>query len=104
MSRQSEGEEERGEGLSPYKTSVSLYKGPTMNNGTSQRKVNLGFTNEESKGQKDFVDFAFFNQSEQACPLSRKCLSMHAELAKLVIDVEYKGPQSKPNAQLGREI
>jgi len=87
-----EEEMEGGEALSLNKTNVSFSKESATKSFASQRKASLLITKEVTKGWKEFAEIAFFNQAEQACALSQNYLFVHAELAKLVVDIECKGP------------
>jgi len=101
--RRAEREMEEGQAPSVNKTKVSFSKESATKSNASQSKASLVYTNEGIKGQKEHVEVAFYNQTEEACPLSRNYPSMYTDLAKLVVDVECKDAQKEPKASLGQE-
>ncbi|KAK7364492.1 hypothetical protein VNO80_13191 [Phaseolus coccineus] len=55
------------------------------------------------ESQKAFVEPVFDNESVQACGFAVNKSYAHAELARIVVDIESMNTQKEPNLGLGQE-
>ena len=65
-------------------------------------KETKSITKGENQGQKETAVAPPFNQVDQLCTGSQNYHYVHAELAKLVVEIECKGSMSEPTMPLAR--
>jgi len=92
-----EGEADEGGEQEAHTTKVKPFEESATKGEVSQEKVAKCFTNEGMKGLKVSEEVDPANHSTYVCDPASDSLSVHAELARLVVDVENKFTQSKPN-------
>ena len=90
----SKGEVEGGEAVgggeqNMHMTKV-LFEESSSKRKASKRKVDKPFTNEEKKGQKVYEEVGFLNHSDHTFVFAFNNPYVHAELAKIVVDIECK--------------
>jgi len=89
-------EEEGGEALTVNRTKVPPSKVPTVVRAGVQRKETLFFTNEGTKALKESTEAALTYQDEKVCSPSQNHSFVHAELAKLVVEIESRSSLREP--------
>lgn len=95
-----EREMDGGKSQSVNKTKVSYSKVSATKSNSAQSKAPLIITNEGTKDQNVTAEVALYIQNKQD---SRNHHFEHADLAKLVVDVECKGAHKEPKVVLGQE-
>ena len=98
-----EGEADEGGEQEAHTTKDKPFEVSATKGEVSQEKVFKSFTNEGMKGLKVSEEVDPANHSTYICDPDSDSLSEHAELARLVVDVENNFTQRKPNTSLAQQ-
>jgi len=102
--RRPEKKEEEGAALSTNTTKDHLSWATATKGDKGQNKVTRLYTKEETKGKEEAVEAALVLQSEQDPTYVQNHLFGHAELARLVMDLECRDTPLKPKMHLGQQL
>jgi len=101
--RQSEEKLADGEDWSRNRTKVPLSKVTATRGIRMQNKDSILITKEEVKGNEEVEVAALCYQYEHLCGAARNYPNGHAQMARLVVDLECKDLQSQPTLPLGQQ-
>ena len=101
--RRSEEELADGEDWSGNRTKVPLSQVTATRGIRMQNKDSMLITKEVVKGNEEVKVATLCYQSEHLCAVARNYLNGHAELARLVVDLECRDLQSQPIMPLGQQ-